>query len=147
MADTVTDVQKRAAEANEKLGADARKRGEEMAAKRAESTAERSAAEAERDDLASKSQAVEQALNPYYGLFPSPARTSLHVIPAGMWRYQTPITPALESMVPPTEEADPNYVAPPEEAKGDGATFVRGHDTAARAQAAAAQHPNKAQHP
>lgn len=108
----VSPAQKRWNDENEKRGEDARKRAEEIDARRAK------AAEEGEDTVAW----------PYDGLIPPPMQPLLHVIPAGMWSYQQPQTPALESMVPPSDEADPNFEPTPEQAAERDARAREGRD-------------------
>lgn len=106
----MSDVVKQRAADNEQRLEAVRQRGAELYQGSMAAQEERNGLFGERARLDGERLALDQAIWPFTGLFPEPEAARLHVIPAGMWRYSLPLTPALESMVPPTPEADPNVL-------------------------------------
>lgn len=100
-------VNQRAQETEQRLEV-VRQRGAEMYQGNMQAQEERNGLFGRRAELDQERLMVDRAIWPFAGLFPEPEQVRLHVIPAGMWRYSVPLTPALESMVPPGPLADPN---------------------------------------
>ena len=151
----MSDALKKRAEEQAKAREARQKKAEERYAKTQETLGASTAGEmeGERTRLAAESAAVNQAIWPLTGIYPEPAFPRLHVIPAGMWRYELPQTSALDSMQPPSEEADPNAAILDLIAKGGHMVDTQADETPEKAEmpnaqqrAEARQQPHRGEH-